>query len=215
MLQLPSMRTGTDATTASGYASRELGTFGTLIADRWWTLVVRGAAAIVFGIFALAAPRTSVLALVLIWGVYAILDGVVHLMSAWRSGLGGRGWLVVEGLISVAAGAVAFAWTELTALVLLWTIAAWAVLTGIAKIAASYKLRRELEGEWLLALAGALSIVFGVILFVAPDAGIVALLWIIGFYAIVFGTLLIALGARLRSWRREPPAPSEPMPAGA
>lgn len=208
------MSTGMDAAMHSGYATRGPTTIATLIADRWWTLVVRGVAAIGFGIFTLIAPRTSLLAIVFVFGAYALIDGIVHMMSAWRNNRSERGWLLFEGLVSIAVGVVAFAWTELTALWLLMLIGAWAVLTGIAKIAAAYRLRRELEGEWLLATSGVLSIVFGVVLFVAPGAGLVALLWIIGVYAVVFGFMLIGLGLRLRSWRSTA-TPTGAVPSGA
>ena len=118
-----------DAAMHRGYASRDLN-MATLIADRWWTLVVRGIAAIAFGIFVIAAPQASVLAIVFVFGAYAIIDGVVHLMSAWRNSRGGRGWLIFEGLVSIAAGAVAFAWVGLTAL-----------LFGVVLIALGVRLR--------------------------------------------------------------------------
>lgn len=200
------MSTGMDAAMHSGYASRESNTFVGQIADRWWTLVVRGLVAIAFGIIAWVAPRTSVTAIVYVFGAYAVIDGVVHLASATRAvkrdGVG-PGWLIFQGLVSIAAGIVAFAWTELTALMLVMVIASWAVLTGIAELVAAVRMRREIEGEWLLATAGVLSIVFGGVLFAAPGAGAVALLWIIGAYAVVFGVTLIGLGARLRSWQRD------------
>jgi uncharacterized membrane protein HdeD (DUF308 family) len=206
-----------DAAMQSGYASRDTKPFAMLIADRWWTLVVRGLVAIAFGVFALAAPRTSVLALVYVFGAYAVIDGVVHLMSAGRTPIG-RGWLIFQGLVSIAAGVVAFAWTALTAVLLVMVIAAWAVLTGIAELVAAFRMRREIEGEWLLATAGVLSIIFGGVLFAAPEAGAVALLWIIGAYAIVFGLILIGLGARMRSWQRDTkgkPPTETTAPAGA
>jgi uncharacterized membrane protein HdeD (DUF308 family) len=206
------MSTGMDAAMHRGYANQNVN-MATLIADRWWTLIVRGIAAVGFGVFALIAPRTSLLAIVFVFGAYALLDGVVHLLSAWRNTHEGeRGWLIFEGVVSIAAGVVAFAWTELTALLLLMLIGAWAILTGIAKIAAAFRLRRQLDGEWLLATSGALSIMLGVILLVAPGAGTVVLLWIIGVFAIMFGLALIGLGARLRSWRSGS-VPSRVVPA--
>ncbi len=209
------MSTGMDAAMHGGFASQNINTIAKLIADRWWTLVVRGVAAIGFGIFALLAPRTSVLALVWVWGAYALIDGIAYLAAAWRDRPGGRGWMIFEGVISIAAGIVAFAWTGLTAVFLLMLIGVWAVVTGIAEIAAAYRLRSELEGEWLLATSGVLSIIFGIVLFAAPDAGIVALLWIIGAYAIVFGLMLVALGFRVRSWRGAVRPSEQPIPSPA
>jgi uncharacterized membrane protein HdeD (DUF308 family) len=213
------MTTATDAAMHGGTMSRNINTLAKLIADRWWTLVVRGVAGIAFGIFTLVAPRTSLLAIVYVWGAYAIIDGIGALASAWRNDRGGRGWLIFEGIVGIGAGIVAFAWTGLTALFLLIMIASWAVITGVIELIAAFRLRREIEGEWLLAASGVLSVILGIVLFMAPGAGIVALLWTIGVYAIVFGGMLIALGFRVRSWRhaasRETAPPAEAMPSRA
>jgi uncharacterized membrane protein HdeD (DUF308 family) len=109
-----------------------------------------------------------------------------------------RGWLVVEGVAGIAAGVFTFLWPGITALVLLWLIAAWAVVTGVLEVAAAVVLRRELRGEWLLALAGVLSVAFGVLLAVRPGEGAIAIVSAIGVFAIVFGVALLVLGVRLR-----------------
>jgi uncharacterized membrane protein HdeD (DUF308 family) len=183
------------------------------LADRWWTQVIRGAAAILFGILTFAAPVISLVALVAMWGAYALIDGVFNLVTAFRGARAGQrwGWLLFEGVISIAAGVVTFAWPGITALALLVVISAWAVLTGVAEIATAVRLRKQIEGEWLLGLSGVLSIGFGVLLFLFPGPGALALLWMIGAYAIVFGALLTGLGLRLRSWRR---ATGRPFPSG-
>jgi uncharacterized membrane protein HdeD (DUF308 family) len=174
------------------------------LADRWWMPVVRGVVAILFGVVALFMPGISLLALVVLWGAYALVDGVVNVAHAFKRARGGTswGWLLFEGLVSVAAGVVTFLWPGITALALLVVIAVWAVITGVAEIAAAIRLRKQITDEWLLGLSGALSIAFGVILLLRPQAGAVALVWLIGAYAIAFGALLIGLGMRLYRWHR-------------
>lgn len=174
------------------------------LAARWWVPVVRGVAAILFGVLAIVAPSISLLALVLSWGAYALVDGAFNVIQATRGARAGRswGWLLFEGVVSIAAGALTFAYPAMTALALLTVIAVWAVLTGIAEIAAAIRLRRAITGEWMLAASGVLSIAFGVLLLVYPSTGALAILWIIGLYAIAFGLLLIGVGLRLNRWRR-------------
>lgn len=174
------------------------------LANRWWALVVRGLAAIAFGILALAVPAAGLLALVVVWGAYALVDGVFNVVLAHRAGRAGWswGWLLFEGLMSILAGVVTFAWPGITLVVLLALIAVWGVITGVAEIAAAIALRREIEHEWLLAASGVLSIAFGVLLMAYPAAGAVAIVWLVGVYAIVFGGLLCGLGMRLRRWAR-------------
>lgn len=183
------------------------------LAARWWVLVIRGIAAILFGILAIVVPGASLLALVIIWGVYALVDGVFSLILAARGARAGRswGWLLFGGIVGIAAGVVAFAWPGITAMVLLFVIAFWAVLTGIAEIAAAIWLRREISGEWLLVTSGILSIIFGVLLLLFPGAGALAVVWMIGAYAIIYGALLIGLGVRLHRWDR---SHERPLPTG-
>jgi uncharacterized membrane protein HdeD (DUF308 family) len=177
------------------------------LSERWWVVVIRGVAAILFGILALVWPGISLLFLVILWGAYALTDGVFNLVMAVRRARAGRrwGWLVFEGIVSILAGALTFAWPGITAWLLSLMIAAWAVVTGIAEIASAIRLRQYIRGEWLLALSGLLSIVFGVLLAMFPRAGALALAWTIGIYAIVFGALLIGLGLRLHHFHRGGP----------
>jgi uncharacterized membrane protein HdeD (DUF308 family) len=175
-----------------------------MLADRWWTLVLRGVAAVIFGILTFLAPGASLFALVLLFGAYAIANGVINLVLAARTPAGETRWgsLVFESIASIVAGALTLFWPGITALVLLFVIAGWAIATGIAQVVAAVRLRKQIRGEWLLALAGVLSIAFGVLLLLFPGAGALAVIIWIGAYAIVIGALLIALGVRLRSWGR-------------
>jgi uncharacterized membrane protein HdeD (DUF308 family) len=180
------------------------GGFVSALLARWWVWVVRGIAAILFGVLAFTAPASSIAALVMLWGAYALVDGVFALVIAARRGQAGMswGWMLFDGIVGIAAGVTTFLWPAITGLVLLALIAAWAILTGIAEIAAAVALRREMTGEWLLGASGVLSIAFGAVLLARPDAGALAVVWIIGGYALVFGALLIAFGLRLNQWRR-------------
>lgn len=166
----------------------------------WWLLVLRGVVAILFGLLAFIWPGLTIGALVLLFGIYALIDGVSSIITgvAHRHGRD-RWWLLLEGIASIAFGLLTFFWPGITAFFLLILIASWAVVTGIFEIAAAIRLRKEIEGEWLLGLAGVLSILFGIMMFVQPGAGALALIWIIGSYAILFGILLIVLGFRLRN----------------
>ncbi len=172
------------------------------IASRWWALVVRGLAAIAFGVLVIAAPGIGLLALVYLWGAYALADGVFNIVLAVRGArtVRGWGWFLFEGICSIAAGVVTVVWPGITALGLLVVIALWAIVTGVAEIVTATRLRRILRGEWLLALSGVLSIAFGVLLLARPGAGALAVAWLIGAYAILFGALLVGVGMRLHRW---------------
>lgn len=171
----------------------------TVFTSSWWALVLRGIAAIAFGVLAFVWPAITLTALVFLWGAYALVDGAFAIAAGAKSyGESKRWWvLLLEGILGVAAGLVAFMMPSITALVLLILIAAWAVVTGAFEIAAAIQLRKEIKGEWLLALAGVASILFGLALMLNPGVGALAVLWLIGAYSIVFGVLLIALGVKL------------------
>jgi uncharacterized membrane protein HdeD (DUF308 family) len=171
------------------------------LSRQWWSVALRGVLAVVFGVVALIWPDITLRALVLLYGFYALVDGLLALAALLVGGnlvRERRGWLIVEGVAGIAAGVIAFLWPEITALVLLYLIAAWAIATGVLEIAVAIWLRRELRGEWLLALGGIVSVVFGVFLIVRPGEGAVAVVWLIGLFAILFGGALIGLGLRLR-----------------
>ena len=161
----------------------------------WWSLALRGLFAILFGVMVFVWPGITLLSLVLLWGIYAVLEGIAAIMI----GLHGRWWwMAIVGVLGVIAGIIAFVWPHITALLLLYLIAAAAVIRGISEIIAAIELRKAIEGEWLLILAGLLSVAFGILLFVHPGAGALAVLWIIGVYAIAFGIIEIAASLRLR-----------------
>jgi uncharacterized membrane protein HdeD (DUF308 family) len=173
-----------------------------VLARNWWALVLRGLAAILFGVLAFAWPGITLFVLVLFFGAYMLVDGIFAIVAAVRAaGEEDRWWLLlIQGTLGVLAGLVAIFWPGLTALALLYFIAAWAIVTGIMEIVAAIRLRREIEGEWALALSGALSVLFGVLLVVLPaPAGLLSLVWLIGAYAVATGVLLLILAFRVRS----------------
>ena len=162
----------------------------------WWVLLLRGAAALVFGVLAFASPGTTLEALVFLYGAYALIDGVFSLVAGIRSGSTGGSWglPVLGGLVSIAAGVVTFAWPGPTALVLVYIIGIWAILTGLMQLIAAIELRREMSGEWLVGLGGVLSIVFGALTLVYPGNGALAIVYLIGIYAVGYGVTLVAAG---------------------
>jgi uncharacterized membrane protein HdeD (DUF308 family) len=175
--------------------------------------VLRGAAAILFGVLTFVWPGITLLALVFLFGVYAIVNGAINLTLSGRGPAGEPRWgsMALESVASIVAGVLAVVWPGITAIVLLLLIASWAIVTGGMQIIAAIRLRKQIRNEWLLAVMGVLSVVFGVLLFIAPGAGALALVIWIGAYAVVFGALLIALGLKLRGWGR---APERRVPTG-
>lgn len=171
-----------------------------VIAKNWWLIVLRGVCAILFGLLAWTRPGITLGALIVLFAIYAFVDGVLAFVAA-ISGASGRPWwmLVLEGLVGITAAAAAFLAPGITAIVLLLFIAARAIVGGILQIAAAIQLRKEIEGELWLVLAGAASVLFGLVLVARPGAGALAVIWMIGLYAILFGGLLVALGFRVRT----------------
>jgi uncharacterized membrane protein HdeD (DUF308 family) len=187
-----------------------------VLAKNWWALVIRGILGVVVGVLTFIWPGITLAALVLLFGAYSLVDGALNLAAAVRAVHAHERWgiLVIEGLVGIAASIVTILWPAITAIALVYVIAAWAVVTGVLEITAAVRLRRHIEGEWLLALSGIASLIFGILMMIAPIAGaLVIALWV-GAYALVSGIILIALGFRLRSWHREPHAgPSVTAPA--
>lgn len=170
------------------------------LSKNWGWIALRGAAAVMFGVLAIAWPGVTLVVLAIFFGAYALTDGVCALIAAYRRREGRRPvWpLVVVGLLGVGAGIVTFLWPEMTALALLMFIAWWALFVGVFQIAAAIRLRKEIDNEWMLGLSGAVSVLFGILMITSPGAGAVAVAWMIGSYSMVFGVLLIALSLRLK-----------------
>jgi uncharacterized membrane protein HdeD (DUF308 family) len=184
------------------------------IARNWWLILVRGLAAIAFGILCFVWPAISLLVLVLLYGVYAIVDGVSAIVWGARSRWG---LMIAVGVVSVLAGLIALFWPGLTALALVYLIAAWAIVRGASEIAAAIRLRREIHNEWMLVLGGVISIFFGLLLASYPAAGALSLVWLIGAFAVVFGIVAVVLALRLRSLpqRMLPPREEEELVGAA
>lgn len=171
-----------------------------VLAANWWALVLRGIAAIIFGILTFVWPGVTITVLAIFFGAYALIDGILAIVSAVRAAERHRRWgvFLIEGIVGILAGLFALFAPVAAAAIFVYVLAAWALITGGLEIAAAIRLRRDIPNEWVLILTGILSILFGLLLFMAPLAGAVALVWIIAVYAILFGGLWIALGMRLR-----------------
>src|SRR5262249_36326122 len=170
------------------------------LAKCWWLVLLRGIAGIVFGILAFVWPGLTLAVLILLYGAYALVDGVFALVAAFTGGakMVPTWWLVVVGLLGIAAGLVTFLYPGITALVLIFFIGGWAIAHGIFEIVGAIKLRKEIDNEWWLILAGALSVIFGLIVLIAPGAGALGLIWAIAAYSIAFGIMLVGFSLRLR-----------------
>ena len=169
----------------------------------WWLVVLRVVAAVIFVILAFIWPGMTINVLIILFAAYALVDGVSTIITAISHRQTNDRWwvMLIQGLIGIAAGVVAFLNPGMTALVLLYFIAVWAIITGVTEIIAAIRLRKEIEGEWLLALGGALSVLFGLLLIIFPGSGVLAVIWLIAGYSIIFGILLIVLGFRLRGMK--------------
>ncbi len=164
----------------------------------WWVVALRGLAAIIFGILTFVWPGISLQVMILFFGAYAIVDGVLGLYAATQS-RGEQVWApLLEGVVGIGAGLVAFFWPGVTALALLFVIATWAILTGALEVYAAIRLRHVIDNEWALALSGVLSVAFGILLLVQPGAGVLTVVWLIGGYAIAFGIVMLVFAYRLR-----------------
>lgn len=171
-----------------------------LFADTWWLLLLRGLLAIAFGVLTWIQPGLSLVALVLVFGAYSLADGVLGVWAAFKGRKQDDHWwvLLIWGLASIVVGVLTLMVPGITTLVLLFYIAAWAMVTGAMQIVAAIRLRKEITGEWWLVLGGVLSVVFGVLLLAQPGAGALALLWLIATYAVLFGALMVFLAFKMR-----------------
>jgi len=167
----------------------------------WWMIALRGVLAIVFGILALIWPDTTKLALVLLFGAFALTDGGLAVAAGIAMSKYFERWwaLLLEGFTGIVIGVLTFFWTNVTGLVLLYLIASWAVITGIFEIVAAIQLRKVISGEWAMIISGLMSVLFGILLFVFPAVGAMSLVWLIGMYAIAFGIMALVFAFRVRS----------------
>jgi uncharacterized membrane protein HdeD (DUF308 family) len=172
------------------------------LARNWWIFLLRGILAIVFGILALIWPGPTLEALIILFGAFVLVDGIFELINAFSRRGGDPWWIdLLQGLLGIAVGVLTFVWPDVTGLVLLTFIAVWMVIVGVLGIIAAIQLRRVIEGEWLLGLNALLSLLLGMLLIVFPVSGALAVSWLIGIYAVLFGILLVALSLRLRTLR--------------
>ncbi len=167
----------------------------------WWLMILRGILAIIFGLIALVFPGIALLAIIYVFAAYALVDGITAAVVAIQTRNSSSRWwvLLLEGLVGVVIGILVFVWPGETALVLLYLVAIWAVITGIMELSGAFVIPGAARLHWGLAIAGILSIIFGVILFIHPGAGLLAILWLVGIYAIIFGIFLIVHAIQVRS----------------
>ena len=170
------------------------------LARHWWVFLVRGLVAIAFGLVALFYPAATLVTFILFYGIFALVDGVFAVVSAIRGmeGMGSRWWLALVGVLGIVAGLVTFFWPGITALALLAVIGAWALVYGIFEIIGAIRLRKEIDNEWLLLIHGVLAVLFGLMVLVRPGAGALALIWLIGSFALASGIVLIILAFGLK-----------------
>ena len=169
------------------------------LARHWWAIVLRGAIAVLFGIVALAAPGAVLLSLAVFFGVYVLIDGLIGVVSSFRAVAAHRHWgaLLAEAALNIVMGLIALVLPGAAVLAFILLMAAWALISGGLMLAAAIKLHAS-HGRWWLGLAGVVSMLWGVLLVLAPLAGAVVLTWWLGIYAIIFGISLLACGWRLR-----------------
>src|SRR5580704_156048 len=182
-----------------------------VLARNWWAVLIRGVIAVIFGILAYIWPGATILAIGILFGAYALVDGIFAIVAAVRAAETQQRWwpFAVEGIVGILIAAITFYDIRITLFALYFTIAAWAFLTGIFEIVAAVQLRKHIANEFWLILGGIASILFGVLMIWFPLAGILAIIWLIAAYAIIFGVIMIAFSLRLRSHAQ----PAAPAPA--
>ena len=184
---------------------------GEALARNWWLIALRGVLGVIFGVIALVMPVATILALVLLFSAYMVVDGAIAIYAAIRAARKQEGWgfLLFQGIASLAAAAIAFMWPGLTVVAFVLLIAAWSIVSGCLMLAAA--MRTE-QARWWLVLGGAAALLYGILMIVAPLSGAVVLTWWLGAFALVFGVALIILSLKLRSRYSGRPAVAAPRP---
>lgn len=201
------------AGTAGGWPAGD-DAMSALLAQNWWAIALRGVFAIIFGIIALLMPGATMLALVLLFAAYMLLDGIFAVIAGVMAARRHErwGWLIVEGLVDLVTGGIAAVWPLITIVAFALLMGAWAIVTGALLLGASYRLNIP-HGRWLMALAGAISVIWGVLLIIWPLIGALVLTWWMAAYALIFGVAMLVLALRLRG-RRPAVAPPGAVPRG-
>jgi uncharacterized membrane protein HdeD (DUF308 family) len=186
-----------------------------LLARNWWAIALRGGFAILFGLIALFVPGATILSLVLFFSAYMLVDGVLGIVAAVRAAGRNQRWglLVLEGILNIATGVIAFLWPGLTAVVFVLMLAAWSLLTGVLMVVAAFRLNPAFGRGWLI-FSGVVSVLFGIVLVIAPVVGLVVLTWWLGAYAVAFGITLLVLAFKLRG-RKDSEVPGTTKPQSA
>jgi uncharacterized membrane protein HdeD (DUF308 family) len=198
------------ASTASGKGSMSASdkarcdALSEVLADSWWAVGLRGILGILFGLICLLTPGVAVEVFVILFSAYMLVDGVFAIVSGIKAARNGERWglLILEGIVDLAAGVVAFLWPAITLVALIWIIAVWAVVSGVLMLSAAFTLNID-HGRWWLALGGIASIIFGILLVIEPLIGAVVLTLWIGAYALVFGVFLLVVAFQLHSRKEE------------
>jgi uncharacterized membrane protein HdeD (DUF308 family) len=187
----------TSASSSTDTASSDM---KSILAQYWWLIAVRGLLGILFGIIALAMPVATILALVILFSAYMLVDGLFALYAAYQAGRQNKKWglLVLQGVANIAAGVIAFLWPAITVIAFVLLLAAWAIVSGCLQLAAAYRID---HGRWWLVLGGVASVLYGALMIAAPLLGAVVLTWWIGAWALVFGAFLLIAAFRLRPQR--------------
>ena len=175
------------------------------LAMNWWAMAIRGVITALFGVAAIAWPDITLAVLIGLFGIFMLADGVIAFITAVRAGQEERRWwtYVVEGFVEVGIGIAVFSVPQVTAVILLYFIAFWAIFVGIWRIATAIELRREIEGEWLWGLSGLVTLLFGFALLAFPAASALTLVTVIGIFALAFGIFSFVMSFRVRSWQQE------------
>ena len=188
------------ASTASRSRVSATDALSEVLAESWWAVGLRGLLGIAFGLICLLVPTAAIFVLIILFAAYMLVDGVLAIASGIKAARNGERWglLILGGIVDLAVGAIAFFWPGITAVAFVLLIAIWAIISGFLMLVSSFTLKID-HGRWWLALGGIASLVFGIVLLIAPLVGAVVLTWWIGAYALVFGVLLLILAFQLHS----------------